>query len=516
MAIDRDAILKRFLEESEDRMRGMEESLVSLEERPKDKEVLNGIFRNMHRLKGDAHVLDLIPISEFAHTLEDLLERIRGEHLPVSSHVVTMLFRGMDVLRDLLCENVRRPIGLPAEDGGGAAPGSSAEKTRSIRVSVDKLDSILDLTCEIAASGERLGQGLREGCGFEEAQSLHADAGRLCRNLQEAVMKARMVPLMPLFRHYTRTVRDLSQALGKRACLSISGEDVEVDTAMSDGLRDPLTHLLRNALDHGLESPGQRESAGKNSIGKIGLTASQGADGIMIQVSDDGGGLPREAILQRARSLGLAKDTDRLSDAELFAMVFLPGFSTSQAVTTMSGRGVGLDIVQRNMESLRGTVEVESVEGQGTTFTLRLPLTTAIIQGFLVGVSGRVYVIPLESVVECSAFSPQGFRRDRCGILSLRGRPIPFVHLGRLLHVPLSSVERESVVFVQQEARTIGVVVDELFGSGQVVIKPLPDHFNRLPGVSGTTIMGDGKVALVLDMPSLLRKADTGKELSPV
>ena len=418
-------------------------------------------------------------------------------------------------MRALLQEQAGRNA-KPAGSGevSGDAP-LLEEKTRSIRVSTDKLDSILDLTCEIVTSRERLGQELKGERVSEKSMNLHSDSERLCRNLQEAVMKARMVPLLPIFRQYSRTVRDMSQALGKRAALQILGEEVDVDTAMADGLRDPLTHLLRNALDHGLESPDVRTAAGKDPLGRLELKASQGPDGISIRVSDDGAGLPRDRILERVRALGLAAEPERLSDPELFSFIFLPGFSTAKTVTSMSGRGVGLDIVRRNVEALRGTVDVESRKGFGTTFTIRLPLTTAIIQGFSVGVGRGTYIIPLETVVECVALPSGKFGEDGRGVFNFRGRTIPCVHLGSLFNVERVPTARERVVILQQDSRRMGVVVERIFGNGQAVIKPLPSNFQRLPGVSGATILGDGKVALVVDVPGIFKKRSSAKCLQP-
>jgi two-component system chemotaxis sensor kinase CheA len=315
--------------------------------------------------------------------------------------------------------------------------------------------------------------------------------------LQELVMRARMVPVGSLFRQYARTVRDVSVAQGKIAQLVTVGDDVELDTSAVEVLRDPLTHMIRNAVDHGLELPADRVAAGKPAVGRITLEAKHDGGSVVIRVSDDGLGLDRDRIRARAGS-------DAESDAEILELIFAPGFSTSETVTEISGRGVGMDVVRRAVESLRGTLAVDSRPGAGTTFTIRLPLTLAVIDGFGVAVGGETYVVPMDHVVECVEL-PGDLRHDGTGVLLLRDEVVPFVRLRHHFGVAGASPDRENVLIVQHEGAKAGLAVDALHGASQTVIKPLGDYFPHVPGVAGSSILGNGRVALILDTPGILR-----------
>jgi two-component system chemotaxis sensor kinase CheA len=344
------------------------------------------------------------------------------------------------------------------------------------------------------------------GRGILEA---HHDADRLLLDLQEQVMRARMVPLGPFFRQYARTVRDLARAHGKAVTLEIEGGDVEVDTRIVERLRDPLTHMIRNTIDHGIESPELRAAVGKPAEGRLTLRARHEAGQIVMQVSDDGAGFIRSRIAERALDMGLAPET--LSDQELLGLVFAPGFSTATAITELSGRGVGMDVVRRNIEALRGTIEIHSVEGAGSTITIRLPLTLAIIDGFTVGVGEDTYVLPLEAVRECLAL-PAGTHQNGAGggVMPLRGKPLPYLRLRDLFGHEGPAPIREHLVVVSQGDALAGIAVDALYGEGQAVIKSLGRSLGTLPGVSGSTILGNGRVALILDVAQLLGMALQG------
>jgi two-component system chemotaxis sensor kinase CheA len=287
----------------------------------------------------------------------------------------------------------------------------------------------------------------------------------------------------------------------------LEGEDAEVDTSVAQHLRDPLTHMLRNAVDHGIETPDVRRRKGKDPVGTVTLSARHEGGGIVVRMTDDGAGLDRARILARARSRGMVRDGETPADADLLRLVLEPGFSTAEAVTDLSGRGVGLDVVRRSVEALRGSVSLESRPGEGTTLTLRLPLTLALIEGFSVGVADETYVVPLESVVECLELPADRHEADAAGVLSLRGEPLPFLRLREFLAVPGAAPTRESVVVIRHDSGRAGVVVDALHGGGQAVIKPLGRVLRDVPGVSGSTILGNGRVGLILDVPVLLRQA---------
>jgi len=376
---------------------------------------------------------------------------------------------------------------------------------------VGKLDRMLDLTGELAIARGRLDDMLERGVASSTEQLLeaHREADRLFLDLQDLVMKARMVPVGPMFQSHHRAVRDVAAARGKSARLVVLGGDVEVDTAIVEGVKDPVGHMIRNAVDHGLESAEERARAGKGPTGTVTLRAFQDGTGVVVQVADDGRGIDRARVAERAARLGLVSDPGDVGEKEAARLLLEPGFSTADEVTDISGRGVGLDVVRRNVEALRGTVELETEPGRGTTFTLRLPLTLAIIQGFRVEVAGDVYVVPLDAVAECldlHGAEAEGHSAGE-GVMQLRGHPLPFLRLRRLLRLDGPPPRRECVVVVGQGSQRVGLAVDALLGESQVVIKPLGRALRGMPGLSGSAILGDGRVALILDVPGLLRLA---------
>jgi len=399
----------------------------------------------------------------------------------------------------------------PTADGPLAArPEGERAQVRTLRVNVETLDRILDLTGEIAVMRGRLREALETGASGDRsaAAELHGEADRLHADLQELVMKARMEPLGPTFRRFARTVRDLAASLGKSARLVIEGEDVDVDTKVVEHVRGPLTHLVRNALSHGIELPMERSARGKDPCGVVRLRAFRETGSIVIEVEDDGAGLSKQRISERAREQGLIADGASASDADLQRLIFEPGFTTAAAVSEVSGRGVGLDVVRRNVLALRGSVVVTSREGQGTTFTLRLPLSLSIIPGFAVRAAGETYIVPLESVLECLEL-PKGALNgpDGTGIVSLRGEPLACRELRAHFQLEAPATAREHVVVLQHGSRRLGLVVDALLGESQTVLKPMGRLLQNLPGIAGSAILGNGRVALVVDLPSLFREA---------
>lgn len=548
MEFDRDALIQVFLAEAEERLSQMEGGLVLLEDHPEDEELLQAIFRAAHTLKGNSATLGYGALTEFTHVLEDLLERVRSRTLAVTGDLVSLLLGSVDVLRQLLSDAARGLDGMsPSQRSflgrlssalgnkiSRAAPPeearterareegpeeSRAEKsveipglnllTRTLRVDLDRLDQMLDLVGEIAVSRGRLRQLLeqRRTADLEEALEVHQEADRLDMDLQELVMKIRMIPVGPTFHHFARTVRDLARALNKQVRFVTEGEDVEVDMTVIERIRDPLTHMIRNAVDHGIEAPEVRESAGKDPCGCIRLRAFHDTGSIVIQIVDDGSGLDRTRLLERARTKGLVEPTEELSSVAVDQLIFEPGISTSDAVTELSGRGVGMDVVRREVEALRGTIEVETAAGRGTTITLRLPLTLAIIDGFVVKASHESYVIPVEAVIECIDLPAEERGTGLSGLINLRGSPLPYLRLRELFNLPGEAAPRENVVVVRNETSQAGLVVDALLGGSQIVIKPLGRLFRGLPGVAGSAIVGDGRVALILDVPRLVRTA---------
>jgi two-component system chemotaxis sensor kinase CheA len=326
--------------------------------------------------------------------------------------------------------------------------------------------------------------------------------------LQELVMQARMVPLGTAFRPQVRAVRDLALSQGKQVKLVCEGGEVEVDNAIIEGLRDPLTHLVRNAVDHGIESPESRRALCKDPVGTVVLKASHQGGRIVVEIRDDGAGLDEAGIAARARERKICAEPERLPREELLNLILLPGFSTAEKITEVSGRGVGMDIVRRNIESLHGTLAIESERGKGVRFVITLPLTLAIVDGFAVGAGGETYVLPIEAVAECVELPRSESRNGRAtGVLNLRGQPLPYLRLRDFFGLGGEPASRESVVVIRHGEGRAGLAVDELHGEGQTVIKPLASLFRRVPGVSGSALLGDGRVALILDVGNLMRAA---------
>lgn len=530
MELELEEIVATFREEAAEGLASAEVALVALERRPGDAEAIATLFRVMHTIKGNAGSLGFPAVGELAHGLEDVLDRLRKRLVAVTPAMVTDLLRSLDVLRRLLAPSSRGDVALGADEralldgllasaapaspapvpaegasAGGRRPADRAEGT--LRVDRKKLDRMLNLTGELAIAQRRLRQTLAQGAGQTAAVEIQGESDQLFAELQEAVLQARMVPLGPVFRRYVRTVRDAAVAGGKQARLVVEGDDVEVDTSLVEAIRDPLTHMVRNAVDHGIELPQKRVDAGKHPTGCVTLRARHEGASIVIEVCDDGRGLDRARILTRARALGLTGEVEP-SPAELDRLILEPGVSTAPAVTQLSGRGVGLDIVRRNVEALRGSVSIQTVPGTGTTITLRLPLTLAIIAGLNVIAGGETYVIPLDSVVECVELprseAPSG---EAHGVLSLRGQPLPFVRLRALFRCAGDGGRREKVVVVRAGMGTAGLAIDDVLGESQTVVKPLGRMLQGLAGVSGATVCGDGRVALILDVAPLLRCA---------
>ena len=534
LEIDRELLVQTFLAESAEIFVRMEQALVALERQPGDEEILRGLFRDAHTLKGSAGLVAFDGVSELAHDLEAVLDRLRKKTLGVTDVLVTLLLRSVDLLRTAVSDAAAGKPGASeevtsfrlrlAEAASGAAesaaPAPQAEareqmpthtKGRTLRVDVAKLDRMLDLSGEIAIARGRLGEMLERGAAArEELLEAHRETDRLYLDLQELVMRARMVPIGPSFHQHVRTVRDVATAQGKQARLVVEGEDVEVDTAVVEYVRDPLTHMVRNAIDHGIEPPDVRRARGKDPAGRLLLKAFHETGSMVIQVCDDGAGLDRRKIGERAVAMGLVGDASRLGEEELARAVFEPGLTTVEKVTEFSGRGVGMDVVRRNVEALRGSVSIQSEEGKGTAVTIRVPLTLAIIQGFKVAAAGEVFVLPLDAVVECVDLpraETEADARAATGILNLRGKPLPYLRLRAHLGLDGPLPARENVVVVQHGSQVAGIAVEELHGESSTVIKPLGTLFKGIPGVAGSTILGNGRVALILDVAGLLREA---------
>ena len=382
-----------------------------------------------------------------------------------------------------------------------------AVESSVVRVRADKLDELIDLVGElvIASSGVNL---VARRAALGEMQESAATLERLVGEVRDGALNLRMVPIGETFNRFNRVVHDLARDLGKDVELIVSGTDTELDKSMVDKINDPLMHLVRNAIDHGIESAAVRQERGKPARGRVQLNAYHESGNVFIEVADDGGGLDGDRILRRAVADGLVTAGQALTEEEIARLIMQPGFSTADEVTNVSGRGVGMDVMRRNVESLRGSVSIDSVPGEGTTISIRLPLTLAIIDGFVVGVGSAAYVVPLDMVVECLALSGEERAKiGESGYVNLRGEVLPLVRLRDVFDVRGEPAKRENIVVVQHGRQQAGFVVDALMGEFQTVIKPLGKLFERLSGISGSTILGTGEVAVILDVQALIQRA---------
>ena len=382
----------------------------------------------------------------------------------------------------------------------------------TLRVSISKVDQLINLVGELVITQAMLAQNSRalEAGQFPKLMAGLADLDRNTRDLQESVMSIRMIPMSVVFSRFPRMLRDLASKLGKKVEFVTMGESTELDKGLVEKITDPLTHLVRNSCDHGVEMPEERVRAGKPEAGTITLSAAHQGGSIVIEVRDDGRGMSREKILKKARERGL-EVSDQMPDADVWQLIFAPGFSTAEVVTDVSGRGVGMDVVKRNITALNGTVEIDSAEGYGMRVSVRLPLTLAIMDGMSVGVGKEVYMLPLSSVIE--SFQVKADAINTVGqdaqLVKVRDEYMPVVELERVFQIPRTDRERTSdiMVVIESEGSRVALLVDDLLGQQQVVVKNLESNYRKIPNVSGATILGDGKVALILDTGALVRRS---------
>lgn len=524
------SLVPLFVAESQERLAAMELSLLTLEKEPGNRAALDEVFRGAHTIKGDAATLGMRDLADFAHRVEDTLDQLRDGTRKMSSALATALLRTVDVLRELVAEaegaeersreeldqilasiseQLSESAPSTAERGAASAPALAIDQgAGSLRVEVTRLDDLLTLAGELVAARSQLIAALEGNEPRSELLELTRSTERLYLDLQDLVMKLRMVAVGPSFRRLQRMVRDQALALEKQATLELEGTDVELDNSVLQRLRDPLSHLLRNALAHGIETPAERAAIGKPETGRIVLRSRRDGGAISIEVADDGRGLDRDAIIEQARLLGLIGAED-IGHAEALDLVFLPGLSTARQVSEAAGRGVGLDVVKREVESLRGTVRVASRLGEGTTVAISLPLTLAVIEALHVTVGGQLFVISLDVVHEVLELPEGTMAADQAtDILELRDHSVTCVRLDALLGLdppPGGPVQHQRIVVLHLAVGEVGVVVDEVLGKSQTLIRPLPRMLRRTPGFSGLAALSDGRLALILDVPDLLR-----------
>ncbi len=497
-----------------------------------DKKTIEDVFEFV---RADSRIRILPPhsrIEDYIALIDELPEEdYRLGEILVKCGTLTEheLEKALEIQQSMRTRAIERPLGeIVVNSGMAAQPVLDAAvakqaKTRegglreshSVRVDADKLDQLINLVGELVIAGAGIAmhaQVLGDGSLNETSSALT----RLVEEVRDSALSLRMVQIGATFNRFQRVVRDVAREHGKLIELLITGAETELDKTVVEKISDPLLHLVRNAIDHGIETPERRQSMGKSAAGVLRLNAYHDAGSIVIEVSDDGAGIDKDRVRRKALERGLLQEGRTLDEQELLNMVFEPGFSTADQVTDLSGRGVGMDVVRRNITALRGSVDIQSTPGTGTTVCIRLPLTLAIIDGFRVAVDMASYVVPLEMVLECVELTNQDQHEDDGrNYLNLRGELLPYIRLRDLFALESKSPRRENVVVVQHGGGKAGLVVDDLLGELQTVIKPLGGVFRNLTCVSGFTVLGNGEVALILDIPglvqSVLNRESSGK-----
>jgi two-component system chemotaxis sensor kinase CheA len=588
-------LLEGFLTETTELLEKMDDDLVALEKSPGDMELLNGIFRSIHTVKGASSFLGFELLVKVTHKTEDVLNRLRKSELDVTPEIMDVILEATDLVKILvndikngelverdvelvvekllpyLSENVKEPsINQPTEHDAmsipsdGEAPpciqpeesdttistevavnsdissGVSASQkdtavakvivprnedlsdNTTVRIDVKRLDDLMNQVGEMVLERNRMLQLNSDFQGNENIPNFGEDLAKLAKRinfvtseLQMQVLKMRMIPVEKVFKKFPRIVRNLSRELGKEVNLEIVGEETELDRSVVDEIGDPLIHLIRNALDHGIEMPEDRIAAGKGKTGTVVLSATHEGNHIIISIKDDGKGIDTERLVGKALEKGLLTEDQlaSMSQKEILDIIFMPGFSTKEKATDLSGRGVGMDVVKTNIKKLNGLIEVKTELGKGSEFILKLPLTLAIIQSLLVEVEEEIYSIPLSAVLETLRVDSSEFHLiGGQEVLKLRESVLPLIRLRDVFGVNETGAAGNScyVVVVGIAEKRLGLVVTRLLGQQEVAIKSLGKYLAKAPGIAGSTILGDGRVALIVDPLGLLEKDEAG------
>ncbi len=546
-----DDLVEEFITESSELLDSLNNDLLKLENSTEsvDEDLINDIFRAFHTLKGNSGILGLEKMSSVAHKSEDILNLIRDKKITPSSGIIDVLLSSVDWIKGFM-EEVRtggaatrdtkeilarlsgitgEPMATPAKEEKSPVKVTKKNETvsrkprrkveQTIRVDVERLDTLMNLAGELVLGKNRLLQvsnelsqtfgGTKE---IEDLNGVNNALGFVTTEIQESIMQMRMLPISYVFRKFPRLVRDLSREKKKEIELLISGEDTELDRSVIESIGDPLVHLLRNAVDHGIEDPKTREKQGKPAKGTISLSAFQEGNHIVIEIGDDGAGIDTEKIVKKAveKNILTEAEAEKLPQRDIINLIFKPGFSTAKKITDVSGRGVGMDVVHSNISKLNGTVDIKTEIGKGSTFIIKLPLTLTILTGMVVRVWEELYIIPLISIIET-------IKLEKDMVLSINGQEViklresvlPLVRLDEVLGVPKphdGSTDDTYVVVVSLAEKLLGLVVSELLGQEETVVKSLGQTLGKVPHVGGATIRGDGRVSLILDIPELIKE----------
>ncbi len=569
-------MIKRFTDEAMDTFEEAESTLLQMELRPNDKQLIEQVFRSFHSFKGNAGFFGYADFEKLSHKAENLLDSVRDGRSSASPAIISILLSVVDVLRigvhglekgelvsipnlpqllrsmeevevgpveivdaeskifpDITSKELEKPIERPVqqknnegsdkadkEDGqdapaggarsGGADKKSAAASQMALRVDVEKLDQLLDLVGEMVISVSMVSNSPDlVGLNLDRFEKSIMHLTKITRDIQDVSMSMRMIPLSGVFRKMVRLVRDVAMKENKKVDLEIIGEETEVDKTIIEQISDPLVHLIRNAVDHGVESPAARVAAGKPETGRVTLEAKHSAGEVWILIKDDGNGINRDKLIKKAIERGITnEDAYGWKDEDVYKLVFEPGLSTAAQVSSISGRGVGMDVVKRNIEKLRGRIDIRSTPGAGTIFILRIPLTLAIIDGMIVQVGDIKYAIPITSINESLrpaenqiTVTPEGLE-----LLNVRHQLLPVIRLHEIYKVKHARTKLTEgiLIVVEHDLKKYCLFVDEMVGQHQIVIKGLPEYFGRIRGVSGFAILGDGEISTILDIAGLV------------
>jgi two-component system chemotaxis sensor kinase CheA len=547
-------LVREFIGEAASHIESAEAAVLQLEEDPQNCETINAVFRSFHTIKGVAGFLNLKQIGQLSHAAENLLDLARKNQLELTAEAIDVVLRAIDQMKALVAElddavRAERPLrqdpALPSllhrihdcatnkpksveaqqsvpvqEQGTGnrepETPSSNPQSASrnpqsetSVKVATDRLDALINMVGELVIAESMVRQGLKAAAADDQRLARNVShLGKITRELQDLSMSMRMIPIQGVFQKMARLVRDTARKAGKEVELTVVGGETELDRNVVEAISDPLVHMVRNSVDHGIEPADDRQRVGKPRTGNVTLKAYHHSGNIVIEIVDDGRGLNTERILAKARAAGIVREGQELTESETFALIFHAGLSTAEKITDISGRGVGMDVVKRNIESLRGQIDIASSPGKGSTFTIRLPLTLAVIDGLAVRVGSQRYILPITSVEQSLRPTAEQLStvQERVEMCMIRNRLMPLVRLHRLFSVPAATEDptQSIVVIVQDNHRRCCLLVDELLGQQQVVIKSLGNDIGRVPGVSGGAILGDGNVSLILDVPGLI------------
>jgi two-component system chemotaxis sensor kinase CheA len=527
--IDFSMFLDDYLNDAKKGFQEINSALLALEKDHSQTERLDKIFRHVHTLKSSSTMLGFTDIARLAHICEDLLDRLRKNELPVTQETIDVLFEVIDTLETMVREpnadwglriaefekkfeqiaelglqNLEKESALRTPHSEIEMP--TIEKIQTVRVHEALLDSLFNQVGELIITKNRIDNILAETANKELKAALAA-MDHIIGALQENVSATRLVPVGEIFQKFPRMVRDLAKEKEKEIELVLEGGELELDKALLDIISEPLIHLLKNAVDHGIEPPDTRQKQNKKRSGTIKIAASRAENHILIEVEDDGGGIDTASMKEVAVRKGFVKleEAESLEDKDVLNLLFKPGFSSVEEVTDVSGRGVGLDVVKTSVSEMGGTVEVATQKAKGTRFTLKLSLSTAIIQTLMVGVGKHIFAIPSDIVLETLEVKPEDIKEiEHEQVLVLRKEVIPFVKLQDMLNIPHQEDQKDLIaVIIYRRDTFIGLGVDTLVDQTENIIKPFDPVAQQFKGFSGGTIMGDGRVALLLDIPSL-------------